>query len=72
MAEISSSLLLALPPEIRHVICTMVVNDMPDSIDLDCRSRVQSNLCQPKLAKVNRQFRIEVLPILYNNRRFVI
>lgn len=57
-----------LPPELRNEVYAMAIADMPLAQDLD-HPVGEFNLCQPALARVNRQLRSEVLPMWYGARR---
>ena len=72
LAQISSSRLLALPPELRNNIFELVVYQ---AAKIELASSTRWTSCgQPALSCVNRQLRAEALPLFYdvNNFRFVL
>ncbi|KAL2277571.1 hypothetical protein FJTKL_15323 [Diaporthe vaccinii] len=65
----NQALFFTLPAELRIQMYAMVIADMPSTEDLD-HPVGDFNLCQPALAKVNRQLRGEVLRMWYREKSF--
>ncbi|KAK7702639.1 hypothetical protein SLS64_009602 [Diaporthe eres] len=65
----NQALFFTLPAELRIQIYAMVIADMPSTKDLD-HPVGDFDLCQPALAKVNRQLRGEVLHMWYREKSF--
>ncbi|KAL1865516.1 hypothetical protein Daus18300_007161 [Diaporthe australafricana] len=68
--KIAMDFFLALPPEIRNKIYTMVIANTPGIPQNTDRAIGEFSLCQPALAQVNRQLRHEILPMWYSEKSF--
>ncbi|KAI3400378.1 hypothetical protein diail_3395 [Diaporthe ilicicola] len=61
--------LITLPPKVRNKIYMMIIDEIRG---IEEPPYQQVSLCQPPLAKVNRQLRREILPLWFSKKRFLV